>query len=402
MWHPWQLLSTLRRPARVLDKVTTTHHRVLDHVTAKLTHHPLLFPQGFFSDGWGDLHVPSLLSQRLATDEKFAVAPIVDLQLTPLRRLRRQAPLIVQGSFRTTLRDHAVLLPPVCHTAYFELILPPEMAATASTSPLHIDGSKRPLVVLLPGTGEHGCTHRRLSVAEPLARAGVATLVLEGAFYGRRRPPNQKGSKLRHVSDLPILGLTTIEEAKSLLHHFQSHFQFEQLVVAGGSMGGLHAAMTAALYPGDVGAASWVAPPSAIPAFTRGLLALSCNWQSLSQQKELAMIDHLLSGHVSDYATAYSDEVAHVKQRLSAFLALTNIENFPAPRREDAVVFSQATEDQYIGRNDDQWQLLMQRWPRATFRHVTAGHVSGLLFNSDAFVATILDVITTLQKPRSR
>lgn len=31
----------------------------------------------------------------------------------------------------------------------------------------------------------------------PLAEQGVASLILEGPFYGQRRPANQIGSKLR-------------------------------------------------------------------------------------------------------------------------------------------------------------------------------------------------------------
>ena len=40
------------------------------------------------------------------------------------------------------------------------------------------------------------------------------------------------------------------------------------LVVGGVSMGGLHAAMVAALTPFPVGTASLVGPPSAVPVFT--------------------------------------------------------------------------------------------------------------------------------------
>ena len=40
------------------------------------------------------------------------------------------------------------------------------------------------------------------------------------------------------------------------------------LVVGGISMGGLHAAMVAALTPFPVGTASLVGPPSAVPVFT--------------------------------------------------------------------------------------------------------------------------------------
>ena len=35
---------------------------------------------------------------------------------------------------------------------------------------------------------------------------------MEGPFYGLRKPKKQNGCKLRHVSDLPLLGAATIEE----------------------------------------------------------------------------------------------------------------------------------------------------------------------------------------------
>ena len=46
---------------------------------------------------------------------------------------------------------------------------------------------------------------------------GVATMVLESPFYGRRRPQNQQGSRLLRVSDLLVLGRATIEESLCLL-----------------------------------------------------------------------------------------------------------------------------------------------------------------------------------------
>eukprot|EP00644_Phytophthora_capsici_P001514 jgi/Phyca11/105249/e_gw1.10.47.1 len=197
-------------------------------------------------------------------------------------------------------------------------------------------------VVLLPGTGEHGFLHRRTSIAIPLAKQGVATLILEGPFYGKRKPPQQKGSKLRRVSDLPILGQATIEEAKSLLEYFRDHHGFSQLVVAGSSMGGLHAAMVASVFPGDVGATAWLAPPSAVPVFADGLLSGSCNWRSLYKQHELQMLDKMLAGHA---------------KRMRLFLSITDIDNFLPPRRSDAVVFVYGTEDEYIGFTEPQWHV---------------------------------------------
>ena len=101
---------------------------------------------------------------------------------------------------------------------------------------------------------------------------------MEGPFYGLRKPKKQNGCKLRHVSDLPLLGATTIEEvsnaccfsqpqSRSLLYYLRDQ-GLGPLVVGGISMGGLHAAMVAALTAFPLGTASLVGPPSAVPVFT--------------------------------------------------------------------------------------------------------------------------------------
>ncbi|ETV94285.1 hypothetical protein, variant [Aphanomyces invadans] len=358
-----------------------------------------------------------MLEKRLATNDKYAIQPIDSMQLTllhpnpsasssPLKRKLAKGHTRVGGRFPTTLRDGDLLLPPESQHACFELILSDPamlMDATSQFPRVRVRGRGEALVVLLPGTGEHGCTHRRRAIAEPLARAGVSTLVLEGAFYGQRKPTTQKGSKLRRVSDLPILGMATIEETKSLLWWAKQEWGFEHVVVAGGSMGGLHAAMAASLSPMDVGVASWIAPPSAIPPFTRGLLSQSCNWTSLQRDRDdLALIDILLANHTNnqfDSSDTGPSQQHDVKARLAAFLALTNLENFPPPRRPDAVIFAHATEDQYVGANAQQWEMLRRRWHGAQFQHVKAGHVSGILFETQAFLATINDVLKQLKQP---
>lgn len=75
----------------------------------------------------------------------------------------------------------------------------------------------RPVVILLPGTGEQGFRRRRHCVSYPLARLGIGSLILEGPYYGSRRPPEQRGSKLATLTDLPLLGWVTIQEARSLV-----------------------------------------------------------------------------------------------------------------------------------------------------------------------------------------
>ena len=46
---------------------------------------------------------------------------------------------------------------------------------------------------------------------------GIATMVLESPYYGKRRPGFQQGSRLLRVSDLLVLGRATIEESLCLL-----------------------------------------------------------------------------------------------------------------------------------------------------------------------------------------
>lgn len=167
------------------------------------------------------------------------------------------------------------------------------------------------------------------------------------------------------MSDLPVLGQATIEEAKSLLAYFQKHHGYSHVVIAGSSMGGLHAAMIASVFPGDVGATAWLAPPSAVPVFADGLLSASCNWNSLYKQHELQLLDKMLLGHgvaaphSSGDASEFVDEdpVQQAKKRMRMFLSITDIDNFHPPRRADAVVFVVGTEDEYIGVTEAQWEV---------------------------------------------
>ncbi|KAJ0411361.1 hypothetical protein ATCC90586_004347 [Pythium insidiosum] len=374
--HPWGLLAAvLRAPSRLLDSLTAAHHRYLDRLTARVTQNAVLFPQGFFCDGWGDLNTPKRLWEVLQSNRmrEVNVLGASDISWTPRRRLPTARVCLEEGRFASTLPNAKQFLPASSLDAFCELVTPSDW--------YNDDGSEkavedRTLVVLLPGTGEHGFLHRRTALAIPLARRGVATLILEGPFYGRRRPQDQKGSKLRRVSDLPILGQATIEEAKSLLAYCQQHRGFSHLVVAGSSMGGLHAAMTASVFPGDVGATAWLAPPSAVPVFTDGLLAASCNWTSLYKQHELELLDKMLQGHAvtssSSQERSFLDEdpVQQAKKRMRLFLSITDIDNFHPPRRCDAVAFVVGTEDEYIGARAPEWTVRAWRSQRQAGRHV--------------------------------
>ena len=70
---------------------------------------------------------------------------------------------------------------------------------------------------------------------------GIATLVLESPYYGMRRPPEQEGSRLLRVSDLLLLGRSTIEESLCLLEWAGNQGGFSKL-------GGTHSPIPSFLF----------------------------------------------------------------------------------------------------------------------------------------------------------
>src|SRR5690606_16960468 len=124
-------------------------------------------------------------------------------------------------------------------------------------------------------TGDHGFGRRRL-MALPLLTRGIGTLILEGPFYGLRRPPGQEGTRLRTVADLFALGAGTVAEGLALLQALDG-----PVAVAGISRGGQMAALVAALHPRPVAVVACAAPHSAEVVFTRGIMQIGCDWEAL-------------------------------------------------------------------------------------------------------------------------
>lgn len=278
-----------------------------------MTHSKVFFPSGFFSDGWGDITVPERFWQYIADmqsqlDAKTFLPKDIAVELDHRTLTVDRDAVMIEGKFASPQED-TELLPTESRTAYFQLVTPRQWHEEKVTPTLKEvegrrmssqilsslkDGADRRLVVILPGTGEHRYTRRLCCLALPLAQQGVASIILEGPFYGKRKPRKQRGSKLRHVSDLPVLGRATVEEAISLLSWSKEVLNVPLLCVAGGSMGGLHAAMTGAYTPFPIAVTSWLGPPSAVPVFTKGLLSTSCDWHKLSLDAQKQRLDEAL------------------------------------------------------------------------------------------------------------
>ena len=129
------------------------------------------------------------------------------------------------------------------------------------------------------------------------------------------------------------------------------------------------------------------------PAALRSVAAVTSDKQSIGDRYPSAGAP---SSAVNRMAAAHL-----AKQQLSRYLTITDINNFPAPRRPDAVTFVVAQHDQYIpaqGAIADKWKLLEARWPGAQVQWIRGGHVSAILFPKVSPTRIITDVVKKLMR----
>jgi hypothetical protein len=498
--NPWQVFSPLSETMRSLP---SHRHSQLDDLVSVIRARNILTPHAFYHKGFGDVRRVVEVArdiQDVASSLRNPHAPPNEMEDLPLPHLElratphgREYAHVAEGRFPAP--TFADALPPAARTVHFQVVTP--------TAWLHgpPSASPRPMVVILPGTGEHGFIRRRHMLAYPLAQAGVGSVILEGPFYGCRKDPSQWGSKLHTLASLPVLGRATIDEARTLLQWLRGRTVEEVretvrvlprglvggggregggggggggggkggesgggggwatppipthppprtarpsalgegghagFVVAGLSMGGLHAAMTCSLLPrswDNVGWTSWLGPPSGVGVFTRGALAPACDWRAMASDVTLGRCVSG-AGHSFHLGDALDDvesaliaatpgggplgprsplptpaDVARLRvewpgigeEKLGATLAAaarlrggTDISNGAPPPRPDLGVFYRAMHDRYVPYDADanaMWDFIQDTWKGCTIHGLTAGHVTGYLFNVEKYVEAIL------------
>lgn len=199
-----------------------------------------------------------------------------------------------------------------------------------------------------------------------------------------------------------MLGRATIEEAVAILAWVKKAKRkgnlgekravdddSSDLAVAGVSMGGLHAAMTASLAPFSVGVVAWTAPTSAALVFSRGLLSEFCAWASLRGQMGRLAAEFGGGGpETANHQAAAAAADADVRAAMRNFLAVTDIANFPAPLDASRAVFVVARDDLYVPPEETlkNWQnVVADKWRGASVHSVPGGHVSCTLFGGSAY-----------------
>lgn len=220
---------------------------------------------------------------------------------------------------------------------------------------VHVRGrlrrGNRAACIMLAASRDEGYGIRE-RVFGPLTQRGVDLYLLENPFYGLRRAG--RGPSDITVSDHGLMALGMVLEARALLEYLRPHYQ--KLAVAGYSMGGHMAAITAAVSPKPVGCAVLATGASASSIYTQGLLSWSVDFDTLGGGK---------AGR------------AKAEERIRKLFDVADVTRYRPPIRVDAAVVSGCTRDGYVLPSET--ERLHRHWRGSTLRWIHAGHFSALL-----------------------
>ena len=295
----------------------------------------------FFSDGWGD---DQLLNQLKAYDI-IGKAP-KDVKITWTEEKNPRGYIKRIGTFSTPF-PHSYL-PPECHKAEVKMYLPLDHN-------LHT-----PLTIIFPMTGEEGFDHRAKSFSKPLLKKGIATVLLENPFYGKRRASYQKSFIANTVQDILTMCLAAVEEGRSLTKYFYN-MGYSKIGVSGLSQGGMLAAIVGSTVRFPIGIASGFTPHTPEVIFTEGLLKNLVNWKALGLSQ---------------------DNEAKTKFReLFQIGDLTT--NLPKPPAGSAIYLQGARRDLVVPKHSV--EKLHQAWPDSKLIWLPGTHITSLALRNQNF-----------------
>jgi pimeloyl-ACP methyl ester carboxylesterase len=280
-----------------------------------------------FAHGWGDETLFARLSDRLSYFD-----PPRQITLNWNAGYKRRGTTRRDGTFLSPLE----LLPEHTRTVHVR----------AWTRAEHIAAC-----VILAASRDQGFRLREHIFGGLIAR-GLDLYFLENPFYGSRRMP--EGLSRMTVSDHGLMALGMVLEARAMLEHL--HTRYLKMVIAGYSMGGHMAAITAAVSPFAVGCAALATGAAASSIYTHGLLSWSVDLDALAGAPDLR---------------------APARERLLQLFEVADVTRYPLPLRPDAAVIAGCKRDGYVFNSET--ERLHQHWKGSALRWIPAGHFSALV-----------------------
>ena len=320
---------------------------LLDHLSSSISNHFKLF-----SNGIGDREylerVPELTK---------SITPIQEIQIFWFEQKNLFIADKLNGFFKSPYSEY---LPEETKNAHFSFIKPKNFSIDT------------PIVLHLAATGEEGYLKRLYTMALPLINYGIASLILENPYYGKRRPTNQNSFLINTISDFFKMTTATIEEGKSILNYFYQKGH-KKLAVTGISMGGSMASLVAANSCLPIASIPCLAPHSPAPTFTEALLYSSLDWSALNKEfiaKESAF----------DYVKQILEEADIRKQ--------------PVPLRVDACILIGGLYDGYV--TTESVEEIHKHWYGSELRWIKSGHAGSFLFHNSDFRKAIRDSLNRI------
>jgi hypothetical protein len=294
---------------------------------------------GLFARGWGDEAVLAEFSSRA----RYLAAPS-PINVEWHGQHQRGREVSRDGTFPSPLRA----LPDPVKTVHLR-------ALTREGNP----GA----CVMLAASRDEGYWIRE-HVFGSLTARGIDLYLIENPYYGLRR--DGRGPSDITVSDHGLMALAMVLEARALLSYLR--FRYPKLAIAGYSMGGHMAAMTAAVTPLPVACAALATGASASAIYTRGLLSWSVDFDALG-------------GNAA-------------RERLRELFDTADVTRYRPPVRVDAAVVSGCTRDGYVLQSET--ERLHRHWNGSSLRWIEAGHFSALLTQRRALCDCVEEAVGKL------
>ena len=282
-------------------------------------------------------------------------------------------------------------------TGYFELILPTNTQSSSEAISVAIHYA---------GTGDHGYKKRRENLALPLLQKhNVGSLIYENAFYGNRKPDDQKRSALRYLTDLCIVGGCIGLENPILINFLKHDLGIDKIAFTGVSFGGHLASFSKAWTEHEniacIPTLSWT--DSSI-VWTDGLMSHTIGYDQLSEfffknPEYSDEIEKLKKTHPNLSAWDYSvcpetrpdlyknkKAVEKVRQITSRFSDLKYVDK---PKNGELIKFVVAQDDAYYPQLDSV-SVVEEIWPEAeVLVYPRMGHVEGYIRQNTIFADNI-------------
>ena len=308
----------------------------LDRLAVRAASRPALY-EPIFNQGWGNSDLLECFKEKSGY-----AGPIADIDIAWSYSEFSDGAFYRDGTFVSPEVD---LLPQASRTAHVREVSPSGQAAAS--------------VVFMAAFNDHGYA-TRTKLATLLARVGIASLMLENPYYGRRRPV--PGQPMRTVTDFFAMGSAAVAEGRSLLKWLAAN-RPGPVGITGYSMGGNIAALISATTPFPIATAALAAAYSPGPVWMEGALGAAIAWDALGGTE--------------------------AREELCLTLGLPSALRFPPPLLPTAAVLANPKLDGYIPRHA--FEDLHKHWPGSELRWIDGGHASTMLWRKNDLVRAIVD-----------